>query len=143
MKVKKVAVTAAVCAALLGSQGVMAEEQPIGAEGMDFAFDDAGVTSVQVSELGATEMSETEGAYGPVDAAIGAGSGLYGGGYGYIAAGGRNPYEFANSAIGGAFAGGVSGAISPSPVSAIGTGFASGAATGVYNATGGVYSGNR
>ncbi|RUM92397.1 MAG: hypothetical protein DSZ28_09655 [Thiothrix sp.] len=64
MKVKKVAVTAAVCAALLGSQGVMAEEQPIGAEGMGFAFDDAQVSSVQMSKLSGSEMEETEGAWG-------------------------------------------------------------------------------
>ncbi|RUM92399.1 MAG: hypothetical protein DSZ28_09665 [Thiothrix sp.] len=62
MKVKKVAVTAAVCAALLGSQGVMAEEQAIGAEGMGFAFDDAQVFSVQMSELSGSEMDATEGA---------------------------------------------------------------------------------
>jgi len=61
MKVKKVAVTAAVCAALLGSQGVMAEEQPIGAEGMGFAFDDAQVSSVEMSELSGVEMDETKG----------------------------------------------------------------------------------
>jgi hypothetical protein len=62
MKVKKVAVTAAVCAALLGSQGVMAEEQPIGAEGMDFVFDDAEVSSVEILELSGMEMEVTKGA---------------------------------------------------------------------------------
>jgi len=62
MKVKKVAVTAAVCAALLGSQGVMAEEQPIAAEGMNFAFDDAQVSSVEMSKLSGVEMDETVGA---------------------------------------------------------------------------------
>jgi len=71
--VKKVAVTAAVCAALIGSQGVMAEEQPIGAEGMGFAFDDAQASSVQMSELSGSEMEETEGAFTP---AIGFGIGV-------------------------------------------------------------------
>ena len=61
MKVKNLAVTAAVCAALMGTQGVMAEEQPIGAEGMDFAFDNAQVSSVEMSELSGVEMDETEG----------------------------------------------------------------------------------
>jgi len=63
MKVKNVAVTAAVCAALMGTQGVMAEEQPIGAEGMDFAFDNAEVSSVEMSELDSSEMDETKGAW--------------------------------------------------------------------------------
>jgi len=63
MKVKKVAVTAAVCAALMGTQAVLAEEQPFAAEGMDFAFDDAKVTSVQMSELSGVEMEETVGAW--------------------------------------------------------------------------------
>jgi len=40
----------------------MAEEQPIGAEGMDFAFDNAEVSSVEMSELSGVEMEETEGA---------------------------------------------------------------------------------
>ncbi|RUM92402.1 MAG: hypothetical protein DSZ28_09680 [Thiothrix sp.] len=66
MKVKKVAVTAAVCAALLGSQGVMAEEQPLAAEGMDFAFDNAQVFSVQMSELSGSEMDATEGEFWPI-----------------------------------------------------------------------------
>ena len=39
----------------------MAEEQPIGAEGMGFAFDNAEIASVQMSELSGTEMDETEG----------------------------------------------------------------------------------
>jgi Zn-dependent protease len=118
----------------MGSQGVLAEEQPFQAEGMDFAFDDAQVASVQMSELSGSEMDETEGAYGPVDAVIGGGSGLYGGGYSYIAAGGRDPYGFVNSALGGAWGGAVSGAISPTPITAAGAGFASGVATGTYNA---------
>ncbi|RUM92396.1 MAG: hypothetical protein DSZ28_09650 [Thiothrix sp.] len=67
MKVKKVAVTAAVCAALMGSQASFAEEQPLAAEGMDFAFDDAQVSSVQVSELSGLEMDETKGANGCQD----------------------------------------------------------------------------
>jgi hypothetical protein len=37
----------------------MAEEQPIGAEGMGFAFDNAEIASVQMSELSGTEMDET------------------------------------------------------------------------------------
>jgi hypothetical protein len=53
--------TVAVCAALMGSQGVLAEEQPFQAEGMDFAFDDAKVASVEMSELSGAEMDETEG----------------------------------------------------------------------------------
>jgi len=81
MKVKRVAVTATVCAALLGSgsQGVMAEEQSIGAEGMDFAFDNAQVSSVEMSELSGVEMEETEGAWIPqaAGAALGAGWNAY------------------------------------------------------------------
>ena len=61
MKVKKVAVTAAVCAALMGTQAVVAEEQRFAAEGMDFAFDDAKVSSAQMNELSGSEMDETVG----------------------------------------------------------------------------------
>jgi hypothetical protein len=62
MKVKKVAVTAAVCAALMGSQASFAEEQPFAAEGMGFAFDDAQGSSVEMSELSGSEMEKTKGA---------------------------------------------------------------------------------
>ena len=62
MKVKKVAVTAAVCAALMGTQASFAEEQPFAAEGIDFAFDDAQVSSVEMNELSGSEMDETVGA---------------------------------------------------------------------------------
>ena len=65
MKVKKVAVTATVCAALMGSQTSFAEEQPFAAEGMNFAFDDAKVSSVKMSELSELEMEKTEGAWTP------------------------------------------------------------------------------
>jgi len=107
MKVKKLAVTAAVCAALMGTQGVMAEEQPIGAEGMDFAFENGKVSSVQVSELNGTEMDETEGALGSPQyhgaGFIGGGvSGGYSSGSGYIDGGGTSPSGFVGSVLGGA-----------------------------------------
>ena len=75
MKVKKVAVTAAVCAALMGSQASLAEEQLFPTEGMNFAFDDAKVSSVGMSELSGMEMDATEGEFWPrpifvVDAAF-------------------------------------------------------------------------
>jgi len=62
MKVNKVAVTAAVCVALMGSQAGFAEEQPFAEEGMGFAFDDGEVSSVEMSELSGVEMEETLGA---------------------------------------------------------------------------------
>jgi len=65
MKVKKVAVTVAVCAALMGGQACFAEEQPFAVGGMGFAFDGAKVSSVQMSELSGLEMEETEGAWTP------------------------------------------------------------------------------
>ena len=40
----------------------MAEEQPIGAEGMGFVFDNAKMSSVQMSELSDSEMNKTRGA---------------------------------------------------------------------------------
>jgi hypothetical protein len=108
MKVKKVAVTAAVCAALLGSQGVMAEEQPIGAEGMDFAFDDAQVSSVQMSELSGVEMEETEGAW--LSNAAGAGIGSVSSMSSYVITSPSPTWGgLINSGVGGA----VSGAMSP------------------------------
>ena len=81
MKVKNVAVTvtAVVCAALVGTQGVMAEEQPTGAEDMGFAFDNAEVASAEMSELSGAEMDETEGAWVPqaTGATLGAGWNAY------------------------------------------------------------------
>jgi hypothetical protein len=136
MKMKKVAVTAAVCAALLGSQGVMAEEQPIGAEGMDFAFDDAQVSSVEMSELSGTEMDATEGAYGPASAATGAVGGAVGGNDGYNATA-ENPTwgGWGSAVFSGAAGGAVGGFFTPSTSTAAGVGYgagvASGAATGV------------
>jgi len=108
MKVKKVAVTAAVCAALLGSQGVMAEEQPIAAEGMDFAFDNAQVFSVQMSELSGTEMEETEGA-----SWVNVGGGLIGGGASlgtYVI---TSPHPTWGGAVNSAVSGAAAGAFSP------------------------------
>ena len=50
----------------MGSQASFAEEQPFPAEGMGFAFDNAEVSSVEMSELSGSEMDETEGAkYAP------------------------------------------------------------------------------
>lgn len=57
MKLKKVAVTAAVCSALIGPQVVVSEE-----EGTGFAFDNAQVSSVEMSELSSSEMDATRGA---------------------------------------------------------------------------------
>jgi hypothetical protein len=62
MKVKKVALAAAVCAALMSTLGVAAEDQPFPAEGMGFAFDTSEIS--RVSELSGDEMDETEGANG-------------------------------------------------------------------------------
>jgi hypothetical protein len=107
MKMKKVAVTAAVCAALLGSQGVMAEEQPIGAEGMDFAFDDAQVSSVQMSELSGAEMDATEGAWWPVF--TGAVGGIVGGTTYAVTSPNPSWGGLAGSVAGGAIAGATGG----------------------------------
>ena len=60
MKVKKVVFAAVVCAALMSTQAVLAEEQPLR---MGFAFDNAEVSSVEMLELNGTEMEETEGAW--------------------------------------------------------------------------------
>ena len=57
MKLKKVAVTAAVCSALMGPQAVVAEEEDTG-----FAFDNAQVSSLEMSELSGSEMDATRGA---------------------------------------------------------------------------------
>jgi hypothetical protein len=62
MKVKQLAVTVAVCAALMVAQDVIAEERSITAERMDYAFNDAQDSSVRISELSNVEMDETEGA---------------------------------------------------------------------------------
>jgi len=43
------------------NQVFIAEEQPFSSDGMDFAFDDAQVSSVEMSELSGSEMDETEG----------------------------------------------------------------------------------
>ena len=114
MKVKNVAVAAAVCAALVGSQASLAEEQPIAAEGMDFAFDDAEVSSVEMSELSGVEMEETEGAWAPLpilNAGIG---GLTSTGTYLITSPNPTAGGFGASAISGAGAGFASG----NPVSA-------------------------
>ena len=60
MKVEKVALAAAVCAALMGTQAVLAEKQPLR---MGFAFDSAEVSSVEMLELSGAEMEETVGAF--------------------------------------------------------------------------------
>ena len=62
MKVKKVAVTAVVCAVLMSIQAVVEDEKPFPAEGMGFAFVNSEGSSVQVSELSGPEMDETKGA---------------------------------------------------------------------------------
>jgi hypothetical protein len=126
MKVKKVAVTAAVCAALMGSQASFAEEQPFAAEGMGFAFDDAQVSSVQMSELSGSEMDETEGRF-LLTPAIGFGIGVAGYGIGTVASG--NDWNWGNAATAG-LAGAVAGpfATSPAAAGAIGGGAAIGGA---------------
>ena len=118
MKVKNVAVTAAVCAALMGSQATFAEEQP---EGMDFAFDNAEGSSVQMSELSGSEMDETEGAW--VYPALNGGVGLLTSTGAYLVTSPNPTWQgLGNSAVSGA----VSGAASSNPVSAAQFGTAAG-----------------
>jgi len=136
MKVKKVAVTAAVCAALMGSQASFAEEQPFAAEGMGFAFDDAQGSSVEMSELSGSEMDETEGASGWPTAILGGGGGAVGGNDGYNATA-ENPTwgGWGSAVFSGAAGGALGGFFTPSPSTAVGVGYgagvASGASTGV------------
>jgi hypothetical protein len=143
MKVKNVAVTVAVCAALMGSQGVLAEEQPFQAEGMDFAFDDAKVVSVQMSELSGTEMEETEGAewvspaYNGLGALGGGVSGGYAAGSGYVDGGGTSPSGFIGAVVGGAVEGAIGGGVSPISIPAnTAINYAGGYAAGSYSSSG-------
>ena len=136
MKVKKVAVTAAVCAALLGSQGVMAEEQPIGAEGMGFAFDDVRVSSVEMSELSGTEMEETEGAYGLPSAVTGGGAGFLGGNDGYNATAEHPTWGgWGSSVISGTLGGAFGGFFTPSAATAAQLGYGAGVISGATTGT--------
>ncbi|MDO5056922.1 MAG: hypothetical protein Q4E06_06260 [Lautropia sp.] len=58
---------------------------------------------MQVAALSSVEMKDTQGAAIPVALYHAAGgiAGLYGAGYGYLAAGGRDPYAFTTAVAGG------------------------------------------
>jgi len=101
----------------------MAEEQPLAAEGMDFAFDDAQVSSVEMSELSGVEMDETKGAVGEYQVL----NGVTGLGFStgtYLTSSPSPTWQgFLNSAGSGA----LSGAMAPNPVSAATLGATAGA----------------
>ena len=101
----------------------MAGEQPFTEEGMDFAFYDAKVSSVDMSELSGTEMDETEGAAGEYQVlnsltGLGFSTGTY-----LVTSPSPSWQGFPNSAGSGA----LSGAMAPTPMSAATLGATAGA----------------
>jgi len=87
---------------------------------------------MQVAALSDAEMRETEGGWLPVAYRVAGGlAGMYGGGYGYLAGGGRDPRGFLGSAVTG-FVGGVWSPVTGfrSAVTTFGAGFSSGALAG-------------
>ncbi|MCX7599322.1 MAG: hypothetical protein N2512_10745 [Armatimonadetes bacterium] len=108
---RKHSIVALVAAGLISVQAHAQEALPaspavFGEAELTALFDSAD-KPLQLSALSEQEMRETEGAWWPVVYRVGGGlAGMYGAGYGYLAAGGRDPYTFIGTALGG-FAGGL------------------------------------
>lgn len=106
---------------------------PLNDQDMAIAFTSS-ATSSDIGELALLsdeEMKETEGEWWPVYHGLGALIGMYSGGYGYLAAGGRDYRGFLGSAFGGA----LTGAFSPvRSFSSAALAFGGGTTAGIWNA---------